>query len=158
MPTAALLTAAWPRMPPGRTTSANCYEERRVMHKMLVPHEFSNIPDQWHFAPVLDTGEFVFVSGITGVRPDGSVAEDPETQFRETFGFVAAHLEAADLHFDHIVDMTTYHVGLRKHLNAFIKIKDEFVRAPYPAWTAIGVTELITEGTLLEIRVIAKRT
>jgi enamine deaminase RidA (YjgF/YER057c/UK114 family) len=27
----------------------------------------------------------------------------------------------------------------------------------YPAWTAIGVTELITEGTLLEIRVIAKR-
>jgi enamine deaminase RidA (YjgF/YER057c/UK114 family) len=29
---------------------------------------------------------------------------------------------------------------------------------PYPAWTAIGVTELITDGTLLEIRVIAKRT
>jgi enamine deaminase RidA (YjgF/YER057c/UK114 family) len=39
----------------------------------------------------------------------------------------------------------------------FIKVKDEFVPAPYPAWTAIGVTELITEGTLLEIRVIAKR-
>jgi hypothetical protein len=36
-------------------------------------------------------------------------------------------------------------------------IKDEFVGSPYPAWTAIGVTELITEGTLLEIRVIAKR-
>ena len=56
-----------------------------------------------------------------------------------------------------VVEMTTYHVELRKHLNAFIKIKDEFVRTPYPAWTAIGVTELITEGTLLEIRVIAKR-
>ena len=53
--------------------------------------------------------------------------------------------------------MTTYHVELRKHLNAFIKIKVEFVRTPCPAWTAIGVTELITEGTLLEIRVIAKR-
>jgi hypothetical protein len=48
-------------------------------------------------------------------------------------------------------------VGLRKHLNAFIRIKDEFVATPYPAWTAIGVTELITDGTLLEIRVIAKR-
>jgi enamine deaminase RidA (YjgF/YER057c/UK114 family) len=58
---------------------------------------------------------------------------------------------------DHIVDMTTYHVGLREHLDAFIKVKDEFVSEPYPAWTAIGVTELITKGTLIEIRIIAKR-
>jgi enamine deaminase RidA (YjgF/YER057c/UK114 family) len=28
---------------------------------------------------------------------------------------------------------------------------------PYPAWTAIGVTELITKGTIVEIRVIAQR-
>jgi enamine deaminase RidA (YjgF/YER057c/UK114 family) len=127
------------------------------MHKMLVPREFSTVPDQWHFAPILDTGEFVFLSGITGVHPDLSLSDDPETQFRDTFKFVATHLETAGLHFGHIVEMTTYHVKLRKHLNVFIKIKDEFVTTPYPAWTAIGVTELITEGTLLEIRVIAKR-
>jgi enamine deaminase RidA (YjgF/YER057c/UK114 family) len=127
------------------------------MHKMLVPHEFSEVPDQWHFAPILDTGEFVFFSGITGVRPDLSLSDDPETQFRDTFKFLVTHLETAGLHFGHVVEMTTYHVGLRKNLNAFIKIKDEFVKTPYPAWTAIGVTELITEGTLVEIRIIAKR-
>lgn len=127
------------------------------MRKMVVPSEFADIPDQWHFAPALDTGDFVFLSGITGVHPDQSLSNDPETQFRDTFKFVATHLKAAGLHFDHIVEMTTYHVGLRKHLNAFMKIKDEFVGPPYPAWTAIGVTELITGGTLLEIRVIAKR-
>jgi len=53
--------------------------------------------------------------------------------------------------------MTTYHVGLREHLDTFIKVKDEFISEPYPAWTAIGVTELITLGTLIEVRVIAKR-
>jgi enamine deaminase RidA (YjgF/YER057c/UK114 family) len=53
--------------------------------------------------------------------------------------------------------MTTYHVDLRKHLSVFIKVKDEYIIAPYPAWTAIGVNELITEGTLLEIRIIARR-
>jgi len=127
------------------------------MHKLWVPREFSQIPDQWHFAPVLDTGEFVFFSGITGVHPDQSLANDPETQFRDAFKFLGAHLEVAGLHFGHVVEMTTYHVGLRKHLQALIKVKDEFVRVPYPAWTANGVTELITEGTLLEIRVIAKR-
>ena len=128
------------------------------MRKMFVPREFSSIPDHWHFAPVLDTGEFVFLSGITGVHPDLSVSADPETQFRDTFKFVATHLRAAGLDFEDIVEMTTYHVELRKHLRAFMTIKDEFIRTPYPAWTAIGVTELITAGTLLEIRVIAKRT
>jgi enamine deaminase RidA (YjgF/YER057c/UK114 family) len=49
------------------------------------------------------------------------------------------------------------HVDLRRHLHAFIKVKDEFVRPPYPAWTAIGITELITEGTLVEIRAVARR-
>jgi enamine deaminase RidA (YjgF/YER057c/UK114 family) len=127
------------------------------MHKMFVPPEFSDIPDRWHFAPALDTGEFVFFSGITGVHPDLSVSDDPETQFRDTFNFVEVHLQAAGLGFSHIVEMTTYHVELRKHLNAFVKIRDEFVKAPYPAWTAIGVTELITERTLLEIRLVAKR-
>jgi enamine deaminase RidA (YjgF/YER057c/UK114 family) len=127
------------------------------MRKMLMPREFSSIPEQWHFAPILDTGEFVFLSGITGVHPDGSLSDDPETQFRDTFEFVEMHLETAGLRFDDVVEMTTYHVGLRKHLNAFTKVKDEFVRMPYFAWTAIGVTELITEGTLLEIRIIANR-
>jgi enamine deaminase RidA (YjgF/YER057c/UK114 family) len=128
-----------------------------TMRKMLVPSEFATIPDQWHFAPVLDTGDFVFLSGITGVHPNLSLSDDPETQFRDVFKFVALHLEVADLYFGHIVEMTTYHVELRKHLGAFIKIKDEFIGSPYPAWTAIGVTELITAATLLEIRVIAKR-
>src|ERR1700733_4089457 len=104
------------------------------MRKVLVPEEFSDTPDQWHLAPIVDTGELVFLSGITGVHPDGSLSGDPETQFRDAFRFVAMHLETAGLQFDNIVEMTTYH-----------------------AWSAIGITELITEGTLAEIRIIAKR-
>jgi enamine deaminase RidA (YjgF/YER057c/UK114 family) len=72
--------------------------------------------------------------------------------------FLLANLRVAGLGFEHVVDMTSYHVGLRRHLTAFVKVKDEFISEPYPAWTAIGVTELITEGTLVEIRAIAKRT
>jgi enamine deaminase RidA (YjgF/YER057c/UK114 family) len=127
------------------------------MRKVLVAREFPHYVEQWHFAPVLDTGDFAFLSGITGVRPDLSVSDDPETQFRDTFRFVAMHLDAAGLDFDHVAEMTTYHVGLRKHLKTFVKVKDEFIKTPYPTWTALGVAELITKGTLLEIRLIAKR-
>ena len=106
---------------------------------------------------MVDAGEFVFLSGITGVHPDGSLSADPATQFRDAFGFVGMHLETAGLNFDNIVEMTTYHVALRRHLATFIRVKDEFIRIPYPAWTAVGIAELITEGTLIEIRVIAGR-
>ena len=127
------------------------------MRETFVPAEFSHFATDWHYSPVLDTGAFVFLSGITGVRADATFALEPETQFRDAFNIVAAHLAAARLNLNHVVEMTTYHVGLRAHLKEFLKVKDEFVTAPYPAWTAVGVFELLTPGTLLEIRVIAKR-
>ena len=127
------------------------------MKRTMTAPNFAHFPGDWHLSPVLDTGDFVFFSGITGTHPDLSVATDPTAQFRDTFRFLLANLRVAGLAFEHVVEMTTYHVELRRHLNAFMKIKDEFISEPYPAWTVIGVTELITEGTLVEIRAIAKR-
>jgi enamine deaminase RidA (YjgF/YER057c/UK114 family) len=127
------------------------------MKRTMTAPEFAHFPSDWHLSPVLDTGDFVFFSGITGTHPDLSVTTDPTAQFRDTFKFLLANLRVAGLSFEHVVEMTTYHVGLRRHLSAFMKVKDEFISEPYPAWTAIGVSELITEGTLVEIRAIAKR-
>lgn len=127
------------------------------MKRTLSPPAFSHLVDDWHFSPVLETGEFIFLSGVTGAGPDLTVAADPETQIRDTFEFLKEHLASANLTFDDVVEMTTYHVGLREHLSVFMKVKDEYVSPPYPAWTAIGVSELITEGTIVEIRLIARR-
>jgi len=127
------------------------------MKATLAPPALSHFIEDWHLSPVLDTGDFVFLSGITGARADLTVATDPETQIRDAFRFAREYLEAADLTFDDVVEMTTYHVDLRTHLRIFMRVKDEYVRAPYPAWTAIGVSQLITEGTIVEIRLIARR-
>lgn len=127
------------------------------MKKVVVAREFPIYPSDWHFSPALDTGGFVFFSGVTGVRPDQSIALDPPSQFRDVFRFVRMHLRAAGLDFEQIVDLTTYHIDLRRHLADFITIKDEFIQGPYPKWTAVGVTELITPGALVEARIIAQR-
>jgi enamine deaminase RidA (YjgF/YER057c/UK114 family) len=127
------------------------------MHKVIVTPEFAHYPRDWRFSPGVDTGDFVFFSGITGTRGDLSIAADPETQFREVFRILQANLIQARLAPSDVVDITTYHVGIRKHLDIFMKVKDEYLLEPYPAWTAIGVSELITEGALVEIRAIAKR-
>jgi enamine deaminase RidA (YjgF/YER057c/UK114 family) len=36
-------------------------------------------------------------------------------------------------------------------------VKDEFMSAPYPAWTAVGTPELFLPGALVEIQVTARR-
>ncbi len=127
------------------------------MKKTIVPKQFSHYYNDWHFAPAVEVDKFVFFSGVTGTRPDRSISSDPETQFRDAFETVLLYLAEAGLSFNDVVDMTTYHVGLRKHLEIFKKVKDEFVKEPYPTWTAIGVAELITKAALVEIRVVACR-
>lgn len=127
------------------------------MARTYAAPDFAHFHDDWHLSRAFDAGDFVFLSGVTGCRPDYTVADDPEAQFRDAFQFLGATLGAAELGFDNVVEMTSYHVDLRKHLDAFTKVKDEFVQAPYPAWSCIGTTELITEGTLVEIRVICRR-
>lgn len=127
------------------------------MHNVIVTEEFSHYPSEWHFSPGLDTGDFVFFSGITGTRPDQSIATDPETQFHEAFRILEANLIQAALTMSDVVEITTYHVELKRHLRAFMIVKDRYLSEPYPAWTAVGVSELITDGALVEIRAIAKR-
>lgn len=125
------------------------------MKKPIVPKQFSHYYSKLHFSPAVESQDFVFCSGATGTRPDGSISEDPEVQFRHAFETVQLYLNEAGLSFDDVVDMTSYHVNLRKHLEVFKVVKDEFVKEPYPAWSAIGVSEFITEGALVEIQVIA---
>jgi enamine deaminase RidA (YjgF/YER057c/UK114 family) len=126
------------------------------MKKIMASPRHSHFPAQWHMAPVVDTGDFAFFSGVTGAGPNGKPAKDPESQFRDAFRFLGENLEAAGLSFKNIVDLTSYHVNLRQHTHTFIKVKDEFIVEPYPAWTAIGVSELWFPALLLELRIIAK--
>jgi enamine deaminase RidA (YjgF/YER057c/UK114 family) len=108
-------------------------------------------------SPVVDTGDFVFFSGFTGAGPHGRASNDSETQFRDAFRFLRENLEAAGLSFKNVVDLTSYHVELRRYSDTFIKVKDEFIVEPYPAWTAIGVSELWFPDLLVELHIIANR-
>jgi len=38
-----------------------------------------------------------------------------------------------------------------------VKVKDEFIKEPYPASTWIGITELVIPGARAEIKVIARK-
>jgi enamine deaminase RidA (YjgF/YER057c/UK114 family) len=84
------------------------------------------------------------------------VSADPETQFVQAFENLGEVLEEAGTGYSRITEMTTFHVGLQQHLKTFMAVKDRYVQPPYPAWTAIGITELAIPGGLVEIRVTAR--
>ncbi len=112
--------------------------------------------DKFHFAPAVKDGDRLFCSGQLGTGKNSAISDDPETQFTQAFENVKATLEAAGASFDDVTDMITFHVGLQKNLGDFMKVKDRYVRIPYPAWTAIGITELAFPGALVEIKVTAR--
>ncbi len=124
--------------------------------KAIVPRVWRDKYDKWHFSPAVDSGGFLFVSGCTGTDPGGTISSDVTSQTRQAFKTVEMSLAEAGLSFDDVVEMTSYHVGLEDHFDKFLRVKDEFIGEPYPAWTAVGVSELAAGGAVVEIKVTAK--
>jgi len=64
--------------------------------------------------------------------------------------------------FDDVVMLSTFHVWQGPNFEgdrptqfaAFSAVKDEFMKAPYPAWTAVGTTALIPDTGIVEIQAI----
>jgi enamine deaminase RidA (YjgF/YER057c/UK114 family) len=109
-------------------------------------------------SPGIISGDHVFVTGMTGSRQDGTMPENCEDQFRQAFEKIGAVLREAGLGYGAIVEMTSYHVGLRDDFDRFCAIRSEYVSEPYPAWTAVEVAGLRREGAIVEIRVVAAMT
>jgi len=123
---------------------------------VVVPEGMEMAFDQFHFAPAVRTGRWLRCSGQLGTNERFVAVAGPEAQFTQAFENVKRVLTAAELDFSDVVEITTFHVGLREHLATFMTVKDRFVAAPYPAWTAIGVVELAVPDALVEIRVTAR--
>jgi enamine deaminase RidA (YjgF/YER057c/UK114 family) len=133
-------------------------EERTAMEKsdVVVPRGQEILYSNFHFAPAVKDKDHLYCSGVIGMGPDGKAASDPETQFTQAFEGIKGVLEAAGLSFRDVVDITSFHVGLQANMRTFMKVKDRYVSEPYPAWTAIGITELAVPGGLVEVKVIAR--
>lgn len=106
-------------------------------------------------SPAVRSGDHLFLTGMTGSLPDGTMPEGAEAQFRNAFDKIARVLNAAGVDWSAVVEMTSFHVALQDHFETFEAVHSAYVRAPYPAWTAVEVAGLRRAGALVEIRVVA---
>jgi enamine deaminase RidA (YjgF/YER057c/UK114 family) len=111
--------------------------------------------DAHGYSAATRSGDLLFVSGQVGSREDGSPAPDYAGQVRLAFANMTAVLAAAGCGVADIVDVTSFHTDPEAQFAEFIAAKNEvFTGAPYPNWTALGVTWLA--GFDFEIKVIAR--
>lgn len=125
------------------------------MQRALYPADLQATAQQIRVSPGIVSGDHIFLTGMTGSGPDGAMPKDLEQQFRQAFDKIGAVLQEAGADFGAIVEMTSYHVGLRDHFDLFNTVRADYVTEPYPAWTAVEVAGLRRPGAAVEIRVIA---
>ncbi len=121
----------------------------------IIPKALLGSGRQLDISPGMISGDHVFLTGMTGSLPDGSMPENPAVQFRSAFDKIAAVLAAVDLDLNAVVEMTSYHIDLQRHFDQFDAVRLNMLSAPYPAWTAVEVAGLRRQGALVEIRAVA---
>ena len=115
----------------------------------VIPEGSETSYDRFHFAPAYRVGDTLYVSGVIG---NGESLED---EFSSAFASLNSVLEAAGYSMADVVEMTSFHVDMSDTLGAFMKARDEAMSEPWPAWTAIGCTELAIPGGRAEVKVTA---
>ncbi len=127
-----------------------------LRNEPVFPADRHALYEQHGYSAAIRSGDLLFVSGQVGSRPDGSPEPDFAKQVQLAFDNLIAVLEAGGCGLEDIVDVTTFHTDPEAQFGDVMAAKARvFPKAPYPNWTAVGVTWL--SGFDFEIKVVARR-
>jgi enamine deaminase RidA (YjgF/YER057c/UK114 family) len=122
--------------------------------------------DGWRYAAARRVGDMIYLSGVIVYRGpnEGNDVAAFKNQARRALNRLKQNLEAANSDFQHVVMINSFHVwqgpdfnGTRdEQFQAFEDVIGEYIKAPYPAWTAVGTTGLLGNGGIIEVQLIAK--
>lgn len=132
------------------------HKDLTVSFETVVTDSGQYMYDHFHFSEATRCNGFLLCSGVIGTGEKGQLPEDIEAEFRNAWARIGELLKACGMGYGDIVEYTSYHVGLHANIGKFMSVRDEFLSEPWPAWTAIGITELAIPGAHVEIRVTAK--
>jgi enamine deaminase RidA (YjgF/YER057c/UK114 family) len=122
--------------------------------------------DHWRFAAVRRVDDMLYVSGVIVYRGpgEGNDVAAFKLQVRRALDRLKRNLESSGSDFQHVVMINSFHVWQGPHFagtrdqqfQAFEDVIGEFMKAPYPAWTAVGTTGLLADSGIVEVQLIAK--
>lgn len=133
----------------------------------ILPDEHSKqMHDEFRFSAARRVDDMLYVSGvIIGPRKgEGRDVAAFKVQVRRGLERLKTILAAAGASYEDVVMINSFHVwqgpnfdGTRdQQFDAFEQVADEFLKAPYPAWTAVGTTGLLSDTGIVEVQLIAR--
>jgi enamine deaminase RidA (YjgF/YER057c/UK114 family) len=122
------------------------------MTKIPLHPEGAPVADSGYTAGILAEGKRILV--VSGQAPEDMNA-DMETQMRQVFDRIGVILSAAGATFENVIILRAYFVQFSRDLPIYRQVRKEYLKEPYPASTAVGVTELAPPGNQIEVEAVA---
>jgi enamine deaminase RidA (YjgF/YER057c/UK114 family) len=119
--------------------------------QLINPPGTETVYERMQFSQAVRVGDTLWVSGQTGVDENWKAADGIENQAQLAFQGLERIIKEAGGTLADIVELVTYHTSM-KDIRGFSKVKAKFISAEFPAWTAVGVTELVMPDLLVEVR------
>jgi enamine deaminase RidA (YjgF/YER057c/UK114 family) len=126
-----------------------------VRREVIIPPVWRPFYEETHIPAAIGIGDTLRLTGHTGEDADGIYPSGAEAQARGTFQNIALTLAEAGANGDHVVEITSYRVGLPSQADVVLQVAREFLDDPYPVWTDVGVTELFPPEAIIEISCVA---
>jgi enamine deaminase RidA (YjgF/YER057c/UK114 family) len=124
----------------------------------LLPEKFKSrkLYEGWGLSEAIRIDDRVYVSGVVASQKPGE--PDLTKAYERQFDEIGTLLKRAGVGWDDVIDITSYHTDIANQLATFVQVKNRYVRAPFPAWTAIQITRLVPEDGITEVKVVAHAT
>jgi enamine deaminase RidA (YjgF/YER057c/UK114 family) len=110
---------------------------------------------QYGYADAVIAGDMIYLSGVIAAPKPGDKGLQPA--YIRAFDQIGATLKRAGASWDDVVDINTFHTDLAAQIYEIAAVKDRYVKAPFPAWTAIGITSLVEPTGITEIKIVARK-
>ena len=110
--------------------------------------------EKWGYSDAVLAGDTIYLSGIVAGARAGEQGLEPA--YERVYRQAAAILKRAGAGWDDVVDMTSFHTDVEAQIEPMATVHKRYVKAPYPAWSAIGGATLLGGG-ITEIKITARR-
>ncbi|WP_197042303.1 Rid family hydrolase [Sandarakinorhabdus oryzae] len=111
--------------------------------------------EKYGYADAVIAGDTIYLSGVVaGVAP-GETTLVPA--YERAFARLDKILARAGVTWADVVEITSFHTDVKTQLDAMAAVKNRYIKPPFPAWTAIGVSRLLPDTGITEIKIIARK-
>lgn len=109
------------------------------------------------FSDAVVHGDTIYLSGVVAVPVEGETGLVPA--YERAFARLDAILKRLGATWDDVIGFDTFHANgkMAAQLNELVVVKNRYITAPFPAWTAVGVTELYEPTAVTEIKLTLRK-